>query len=151
MNLKFQIMQKLMKLNKPKNLSTREFEQFNRGFEEKKNHKHSVQLFWVKIKVSAREYNTHYSQHPNYTFLSKDKDGIIVGYAVGREIPPRAEEANFQDIEKIYQHRKMTGLRPIPKIGQQKAQLINKEAVDVLAEQSDDYLSKVAKEGEIPF
>jgi len=147
-------MQNLMQVNfeKFKNISIKGCEHLKKGFEfglkDKSLTNNSVRSYWVKTRVSSREFNTHYLQHPTYTFLEKDKDGVLLGYCVGNEIPQGCVECNFQDLEKIQYHRRQAGIRPLPlsekEFKQNKAKEYEKEAFDVLAKDSEQFLKEAA-------
>ena len=96
----------------------------NKSFQEgRKKHKEGkikddpiMPIIWVKKRVSNKEWNTYFSNVPNYCFLSKDAGGVLIGYNIINEgyIPDELEILNDFELQKVREYLTALNYFPIP-------------------------------------
>lgn len=89
---------------------------FKRGVEDFKKNRmpnKNVKVFWVKRKITGKEWKEYYSYVPGYCILGKDKEGITVGFAKGYS-PGRFELCSDEEEVQMDDYRKAFGIEPRP-------------------------------------
>lgn len=73
----------------------------------------SVPIKWVKTKVNFRDWGKYYSKQVGYTYLRKEKEGIVIGFEVVDNYK-NFEELTPEEMWQVQCHRKAARLYPLP-------------------------------------
>lgn len=73
-----------------------------------------AEIKWVKKKITATEWKNYYGQIPAYCFLSKDREGVWVGFLMATALPADCKPLSVEELRRVDEYRRTANVRPFP-------------------------------------
>lgn len=75
--------------------------------------KYEVKVYWVKKKITIKDWKEYYSKTQGYCFLSKEKNEIWIGFIKGKS-PGNMKLCNDEELRRIDEYCRAYNILPTP-------------------------------------